>query len=126
MTNNRPQGRIDRGTRDKIRREILRNHGLIEVRRGGKLVIEDRPHLPVVGFSKTPLMRQIEMRFGQDIKDLLCGDTEDAIAERLGIKQTTVSHWRLRLGLRQNKNGRTSKPRSLPEQQAGDAKGGNR
>ena len=50
--------------------------------------------------NKTLAMRLIEARLGKLIEELLSEGSLKEVAELLGIKESTVSKWRLRLGLR--------------------------
>jgi nicotinate-nucleotide pyrophosphorylase (carboxylating) len=61
---------------------------------------------------KTLAMRLLEEKFGQPIEFLLAQGTLNEVAEALGITFTTVSKWRLRLGLRERTSGRSDVTRS--------------
>jgi len=50
--------------------------------------------------NKTLAMRLIEARLDRLIEDLLMEGSLKEVADLLGIKESTVSKWRLRLGLR--------------------------
>lgn len=50
--------------------------------------------------NKTLAMRLIEARLGVMIEELLSEGSLKEVAVLLGIKESTVSKWRLRLGLR--------------------------
>lgn len=47
---------------------------------------------------KTPMMKWIEFREGKPIEELLDGTLEEC-AKRLGTNKTTISKWKMRLGL---------------------------
>lgn len=82
--------------KEKIRRKVLKDHGLI---RAGQGHLEPTPDEPVDP-NKTLAMRLIEARLDRLIEDLLMEGSLKEVALLLGIKESTVSKWRLRLGLR--------------------------
>lgn len=86
--------------RQNLKRRILRERGLTQGKYG-KLIPE--PHTGKVSndSTKTLAMRQIEARLGKPIEVLLSMNrTQEDIARLLGIDRSTVSVWRLRLGIR--------------------------
>lgn len=88
--------------RQRLQRKILRERGLVQAGYG-KLVDTPEPKLSTVSddFTKTLAMRQIEARLGKPIEVLLSMNrTQEEIAKILGIDRSTVSVWRLRLGIR--------------------------
>ena len=56
----------------------------------------DEPEDP----NKTLAMRLIEARLGVMIEELLSEGSLKEVALLIGVKESTVSKWRLRLGLR--------------------------
>ena len=50
--------------------------------------------------SKTLAMRLLEKQFGQSIESLIKEGSLAEVAKTLGIDESTVSLWRLRLGMR--------------------------
>ncbi len=50
--------------------------------------------------NKTLAMRLIEARLGRLIEELLSEGSLKEVAKLIGVKESTVSKWRLRLGLR--------------------------
>ena len=82
--------------KEKVRRKILRNHGLIRAGQGHLEPMPDEPDDP----NKTLAMRLIEARLGIVIEELLSEGSLKEVAVLIGVKESTVSKWRLRLGLR--------------------------
>ncbi|KKL52720.1 hypothetical protein LCGC14_2282670 [marine sediment metagenome] len=82
--------------KERIRRKVLKDRGLI---RTGQGHLEQAPD-KAVDPNKTLAMRLIEARHGRLIEDLLSEGSLKECADLLGIKESTVSKWRLRLGLR--------------------------
>lgn len=82
--------------KEKIRRKLLKDHGLERTGQGHLEPVPDEPVDP----NKTLAMRLIEARLGRLIEDLLMEGSLKEVADLLGIKESTVSKWRLRLGLR--------------------------
>ena len=48
---------------------------------------------------KTSLMKYLETFHGCSIEELLIGETQQEVADKLGITQTCVLRWRRRLGI---------------------------
>lgn len=90
--------------RQRVQREILRRRGVVPEQYRGLKPKEIKPD----DGTKTLTMRLLEREFGVPIEDLLhvplYGRLEP-IAERLGIDISTVSKWRLKLGLREPRIG---------------------
>jgi len=85
--------------KNQLKASILRKRGLGKGKYG-KLV-EPSISSEIPDNKKTLAMRQIEMRFSMPIELLLNVDAPiDLVAKKLGIDRSTVSVWRLRLGLR--------------------------
>lgn len=84
--------------KERVKRDILKRRGL-EPAGQGRL----RPErIKMSGNKKKTLaMRLIESQLGLPIEVLLLEGKEANIAERLGIHESTVSKWRLKLGLRE-------------------------
>jgi hypothetical protein len=82
--------------KERIRRKVLKDRGLIRTGQGHLEPMPDEPNDP----NKTLAMRLIEARLGRLIEDLLAEGSLKEVALLLGIKESTVSKWRLRLGLR--------------------------
>ncbi len=82
--------------KERIRRKVLKDRGLIRTGQGHLEPMPDEPGDP----NKTLAMRLIEARLGRLIEDLLSEGSLKEVAELLGVKESTVSKWRLRLGLR--------------------------
>lgn len=81
---------------ERIRRKILKDRGLT---RAGQGHLEPQPAEPDDP-NKTLAMRLIEARLGVMIEELLSEGSLKEVAVLLGVKESTVSKWRLRLGLR--------------------------
>ncbi len=80
----------------KVQNKILKDRGL---KRKGEGHLEPMPDEPVDP-NKTLAMRLIEARLGRLIEELLIMGSLQEVSVLLGIKESTVSKWRLRLGLR--------------------------
>lgn len=80
--------------RQKVQRSILRRKGLKPERYHGL----KSPELPTDD-NKTLAMRLLEVHFDAKIEDLLFYGNLAATARYLGIDPSTVSKWRLKLGL---------------------------
>lgn len=81
---------------DRLKRRIARRRGL-DLAEKGKL----RPvTIPQTDGNKTLAMRLIEAQFGTSIEVLIADGKERDVADRLGLHPSTISKWRLRLGLR--------------------------
>ena len=83
--------------KSKVQEAILKGRGL-EVAPAGLVKrvhkeLSDRP-------STTLAMRLLEEQYGTSIESLIRHGTIKEVAEFLGIEESTVSKWRLRLGLR--------------------------
>lgn len=81
---------------ERTRRKLLKDRGLIRMGQGHLEPMLDEPGDP----NKTLAMRLIEARLGRLIEDLLAEGSLKEAAVLLGVKESTVSKWRLRLGLR--------------------------
>ncbi|KKM75844.1 hypothetical protein LCGC14_1386030 [marine sediment metagenome] len=82
--------------KERVRRKILKDRGLVRAGKGHLEPAPDEPGDP----NKTLAMRLIEARLGVMIEELLSEGSLKEVAVLLGIKESTVSKWRLRLGLR--------------------------
>ena len=82
--------------KERVRRRILKERGLIRTGQGHLEPMPDEPVDP----NKTLAMKLIEARLGVSIEELLSEGSLKEVALLLGIKESTVSKWRLRLGLR--------------------------
>lgn len=82
--------------KERVRREVLRKRGLVRAGHGRLESAPDEPTDP----NKTLAMRLIEARLGVPIEESLMAGSLEEVAKLLGINETTVSKWRLRLGLR--------------------------
>lgn len=82
--------------KERTRRKLLKDRGLI---RTGQGHLEPMPE-ELGDPNKTLAMRLIEARLGLQIEDLLSEGSLKEVALLLGVKESTVSKWRLRLGLR--------------------------
>ncbi len=82
--------------KERVRRSVLKKRGLVRVGKGHLEPMPDEPIDP----NKTLAMRLIEARLDRLIEDLLMEGSLKEVADLLGIKESTVSKWRLRLGLR--------------------------
>ncbi len=82
--------------KEKLRRKLLKDRGLVSTGKGHLEPMPDEPDDP----NKTLAMRLIEARLGVQIEELLSEGSLKEVALLLGIKESTVSYWRLRLGLR--------------------------
>jgi hypothetical protein len=86
--------------RQKVQQAILKRKGLETGRYRGLKVVE----ISKDG-NKTLAMRLLEREFGDSIENLLLFGDLAATARYLGIDKSTVSKWRLRLGLREQRAG---------------------
>lgn len=82
--------------KERVRRQVLKNRGLIRTGQGHLEPASTEPGDP----NKTLAMRLIEDRLGVMIEELLAEGSLKECAVLLGVKESTVSKWRLRLGLR--------------------------
>lgn len=89
-----------KGTKARIQEVILRRRGLEVVPRTGLR----RGQLPPPDGTKTLTMRLLEAQYGVTIQELIRDGTIAEVAKSLGIEESTVSKWRLRLGLRTKGN----------------------
>lgn len=80
--------------RQKVQQSILRRKGLKPERYHGVKI----PQLSTDD-NKTLAMRLLEWHFGAQIEDLLFYGNLATTARYLGIDPSTVSKWRLKLGL---------------------------
>ncbi len=64
-----------------------------------------REELPLSDGDMSLAMRLIELRFNVPLAVLLQQGTLEEVAKLLGIDQSTVSKWRLRLNLRSTRTG---------------------
>jgi DNA-binding NarL/FixJ family response regulator len=81
--------------KEKIRRQVLKKRKLERTGKGhlGPTVDKGDP-------NKTLAMRLVEAQRGVMIEELLSEGSLKEVALELGIKESTVSLWRKRLGLR--------------------------
>jgi len=82
--------------KERVRRQVLKKHGLV---RAGQGHLEPMPEEPVDP-NKTLAMRVLQELHGIPIEELLMGGNLKEVATLLGVGESTVSKWRLRLGLR--------------------------
>ena len=82
--------------KEKVRRGVLKKRGLVRAGQGHLEPMPDEPDDP----NKTLAMRLIEARLGIMIEELLSEGSLKEVAVLIGVKESTVSKWRLRLGLR--------------------------
>ncbi len=82
--------------KERIRRKILKDRGLVRTGKGHLEPAPDEPADP----NKTLAMRLIEARLDRLMEDLLMEGSLKEVGLLLGVKESTVSKWRLRLGLR--------------------------
>jgi len=82
--------------KERVRRKLLKDRGLVRVGKGHLEPMPDEPEDP----NKTLAMRLIEARLGIMIEELLSEGSLKEVALLIGVKESTVSKWRLRLGLR--------------------------
>lgn len=82
--------------KERFRRKLLKDRGLVRTGQGHLEPMPDGPNDP----NKTLAMRLIEARLDRQIEDLLSEGSLKEVATLLGIEESTVSKWRLRLGLR--------------------------
>lgn len=88
------------GIKRKLQDEILKRRGLERTSKGGL----GPPQPPPPDDSKTLAMRLIEQQHGRPLEELLLDGSLEEVGATLGIDQSTVSKWRLRLGLRERKD----------------------
>ena len=84
------------GYKERIRRNVLKKRGLVRTGQGHLEPASTEPGDP----NKTLAMRLIEDRLGVQIEELLAEGSLKEVAALIGVKESTVSKWRLRLGLR--------------------------
>lgn len=84
------------GFKERTRRMVLKERSQI---RTGYGRIEDEPEIPPDP-RKTLTMRLMEYQFRCPIEELLVEGSLEEVGQRLGVHISTVSKWRLRLGLR--------------------------
>lgn len=87
-----------KGIKARVQEAVLKEKGL-EPSSSGSL--QPKP-IPIA--NKTLAMRLLEIQFGEDIDALIKDGTIADVADYLGIEESTVSKWRLRLGLRTRAN----------------------
>ena len=85
-----------------LRNRVLKRHGL-QPTEGGRL--EANPVESDPSGRKTLAMMLVERAFDTKLEKLLMQGNHSEVAQKLGIAKTTVSAWRLRLGLREMKDG---------------------
>ena len=74
-----------------LRKRILKQRGVeLEKHTRSQVSIADSS----APFSKTALMKMLELKFGEHIERLLEGGTIYEAANRLGVNASTVSKWR--------------------------------
>jgi len=86
--------------RERLKRRIANRRGL-DLAKKGKLRPVEVPTTPSSN-NKSLVMRMVEANFGTTIEVLIdqSQGEEQAIAKRLGVSESTISRWRLRLGMR--------------------------
>ncbi len=85
--------------RQQLRKSILRKRGLGRGKYGK--FVEPTVNSEIPDHKKTLAMRLLEKQYSMPIEILLNPDAPiDSVAKHLGINRSTVSVWRLRLGLR--------------------------
>lgn len=78
-------------SQSKIRKRILKQRGVeLEKHTRKPVTYDDLPSL----YSKTRLMKYIELKFGDRLENIIFTDTIYALEKKLGIDATTVSKWR--------------------------------
>jgi len=87
---------LTRGIKGRLQDSILKRRGLAPSTQGGLRSSEPAPADP----NKTLAMRLLEAQFGVSIEELLQYGTLAETGKHLGIDESTVSKWRLALGLR--------------------------
>lgn len=86
--------------RQRVQADILRRRGLEKAGQGKlKPAQPESIRLPE-GDDKTLVMKLIEQRLGLPMEVLLLDGKEVDIAKRLGVTESCISKWRLRLGMR--------------------------
>lgn len=92
--------------RNNLKQEILRQRGLAIVERPARKpvrIAHIRPGQAAPGSDrdgKTGMMRQIEARFGEDIRDLLSPVRSGyMLAKLLDVPESTICRWRKRFGI---------------------------
>mgnify|MGYP001568633809 FL=1 len=92
-------------TPTKLRKQLLREKGLTDV----ATTIHHHIHpaiQPVDPKLKTPLMKYLELVYGEPIEDLLMSGSETEVARKLDnqVDVTTISKWIKKLRLRYGKD----------------------
>lgn len=91
---------VEAGVKRRIRESILKKRGLVPAPRRG---LQQQEVAPPDERNLTLVMRQLETRFDTSIEELLDYGNLVETAMYLGVGPSTVSLWRLRLGLRGRK-----------------------
>ncbi len=84
------------GFKERIRRDLLKKQRLTRTGYGHIGEEPKAPHDP----RKTLTMRLLEYEFGCPMEQMLMEGNLEEVSDRLHIHFSTVSKWRLRLGLR--------------------------
>jgi len=82
--------------KERVRRQVLKKHGLVRTGQGHLEPMPEEPGDP----NKTLAMRVLQELHGMSIEELLMKGSLKKVAVLLGVGESTVSKWRLRLGLR--------------------------
>lgn len=85
-----------KSTRAKVQQAILRERGM-EL---PTPAVSGRTYPKSENPDTTLTMRLLEEQYGTSIESLIRHGTLKEVAKFLGIKESTISKWRLRLGLR--------------------------
>ena len=74
-----------------IRQKILKQRGIVFAPQTKAILTHDESD---VKFSKSPLMRYLELKYSQSIEDILSSGSNYELESRLGVDFTTISKWR--------------------------------
>lgn len=87
---------MTKGIKRRLQAQVLKRRGLVPLDYSGLQSTKPIPITP----GRTLAMRLIEAQFGVPIEQLLRDGTLAEVGRVLGIDESTVSKWRLLLGLR--------------------------
>ena len=92
--------------KQRIRADILKRRGLVAKKYGQvEPVVLPPIRTPLAGArnGKTLAMRLIEGELNMPIEEVLSTGTLGEVSEMLGVDKSTISKWRLKLGLREER-----------------------
>ena len=92
------------GIKNQVRRELMRSRGIEVVGRIKGRVVVVRSKVgrtaPQGQVYKTPTQKQIELRLGLDIREVLSPTKSGyLIAKELGVTESAITRWRKQFGI---------------------------